>query len=305
MLNLTFDDVIEEEKPKALPAVTEEKRWLGIYDDLPDQEYRDAPGANKSGLDDIHRSPLHYITKKRNPMPPTPAMFVGRAFHSLVLEPDKFDQEFMKDPGFNKRTKAGREEYEQFMEENAGITLISTNSDPDKGIWGASDWDMIHRMRDSVMAHPIASILLQGIPERSIWWVDPTTGKLCKGRVDVYNDAHSINVDLKSTADASYSGFAHSIHKFRYFVQDAFYTDGTRAVGEKADQFIFVCVEKEPPYAVACYALEKEWVRIGREVYQRDLEVYKQCHESGEWPCYHVGARDQVIPGYAKFHPIS
>jgi len=312
-------DVTETSLPEPVVVPFEKKRYLGIFDNMSYDEYRAAPGANKSGLDNLHKSPLHYITIKNNPKPPTQAFFVGRAMHTLILEPDKFNDEYVcipKDaPNRPTKTQLGVEKpclktqrtiafWEEFDDENSGKIIIK-NKQKNDTIWGVSDWDMIHLVRDAVMEHPIANILLQGEVERSMWWVDENTKKLCKGRVDVYNESHNVIVDLKSTIDSSYSGFARSIHQYRYFVQDAFYTDGLRKSGLEVKHFIFVCVEKDPPYAVALYVLEPEWIRIGRETYERDLEIYKECHESGKWPSYPPGARDQVVPGYAKFHPIS
>lgn len=282
----------------------EQDRWLGIYDGLDDQEYRRAPGMNKSSLDLIAVSPLHYQTVKYNPKPPTPQMFFGSAFHCLVLEPEEFDKRYVLAPNINKRTKAGKEEWERFQADNIGKQII-TNNDSGKGIWGVGDWDRLHLMRDSVLNHPFASILIEGIVERSIWWVDPVTYKLCKSRIDVVNEAHSLNVDLKTTADASYSGFQRSVHSYRYHVQDAFYTDGSNINDMGMKGFVFVCVEKEPPYAVACYMIEREWRRVGRAIYQRNLETYKRCMENDEWPCFPEEVRDLIMPGFAKFHPIS
>ena len=295
-------------------------RWLGIYDALPFPDYRGAPGINKSGLDLLHRSPLHYIMQKENPKPPTPAMLLGSAFHCLVLEPDTFaDQYTCIPPDAPRRpTTAQRNAkkpsgetleaiafWEKFEAENSDKIIINTKAKDDT-VWGVSDWDTIHRMRDAVIAHPIASVLIEGAVEQSMWWVDKETHKLCKGRLDVYNEAHNLLVDVKTTVDASYSGFQRSVHAYRYHVQAAFYTDGAIACDMDVNNgFAFVCVEKEPPYGVACYFLEKDWIRMGREIYCRDLVRYKECHESGEWPGYPIHIRDLVAPGYAKFHPIS
>lgn len=66
----------------------------GVYPDLSNEEYHGGPGISKSGLDLIHRSPLHYRAAKTaaNDNEPTSAQFIGTAFHSLVLEPEKFSQ---------------------------------------------------------------------------------------------------------------------------------------------------------------------------------------------------------------------
>ena len=95
MLELDFDDVATAAKmparevmeqleaatmrqvaPQVETAPVEEKRLLGVYPGMPEKEYRHAPGMNKSGMDNFMRSPLHYLTMKKDPPPPTPQMFV-------------------------------------------------------------------------------------------------------------------------------------------------------------------------------------------------------------------------------------
>lgn len=307
MLELDFDDVIEA----PVPVVVEPpKRYLGVYPNLPEKEYRRAPGMNKSGMDNFMRSPAHYITMKKNQPPPTPQMFIGTALHTLILEPERFELEFIPD---EYRGSASKEAKLWRMEMQAlGKTVINTAGSP-TDIWNVSDWDMIHHMRDAVRAHPVANILLQGKTEQSLFWVDKKhgdhegTGKLCKARIDVHNEDHNVNCDLKSAADASYSGFQKAVHRYHYYIQDAFYSDGWKYANglDKLIPFIFVVVEKEPPYGVGCYTIEKEWQRVGREIYQRTLVRFDNCKEADEWPCYPIEVRDLVMPGYGKYHDIS
>jgi exodeoxyribonuclease VIII len=66
----------------------------GVYPNLTNEEYHGGPGISKSGLDLIHRSPLHYRAAKTaaNDNEPTAAQAIGTAFHSLLLEPESFAQ---------------------------------------------------------------------------------------------------------------------------------------------------------------------------------------------------------------------
>ena len=163
-------------------------------------------------------------------------------------------------------------------------------------ILNPEQWKTIHAMRDALMAHPAANALLTGIPgkaEKSVYWIDATTGVLCRCRPDWWRDDNLI-VDLKTTEDASPEGFARSIAKFRYDVQDAFYTDGVQqATGNRPKAFVFIAVEKKPPYGVGVYVLDSETKDLGRAQYQHDLRVYSECVRSGEWPGY--GDKIQTI----------
>lgn len=278
---------------------------LGVHEGMSEIEYRAAPGINKSGLDLIHRSPAHYLHATRHPRPATPAMTLGRALHCLVLEPERFSQCFVADPHPGSYSKAAKEAREQLLAD--GVEIVPARANDEAGVYGLSAWDAIHRMRDALMAHPIAASLLTagGRNELSLWWRAPRTDVLCKGRIDRHDEAHSVLIDLKSTSDASYSEFCRSVHNYRYHVQAAYYTDGAQACGLAVDAFAFVCAEKEPPYAVACYVLQPEWLDLARVQYQQDLARYHACYEAAAWPSYAPEIRELELPRYARLAAIS
>jgi exodeoxyribonuclease VIII len=131
----------------------------------------------------------------------------------------------------------------------------------------------------------------QGKAETTHMWTDATTGVECKCRPDWLTS--NLIVDLKTTEDASPRGFQRSVANYRYHVQAAWYLDGIEAVtGTRPDQFIFICVEKKPPYAVGVYAADAEMIQIGAETAARDLEVYATCKAADAWPSY----SDQIEP---------
>ncbi|MEW8025508.1 MAG: PD-(D/E)XK nuclease-like domain-containing protein [Candidatus Thiodiazotropha endolucinida] len=293
---------------------------LGLFDDISNAEYHGGPGISKSGLDLINQSPLHYITNKRHP-PMTElarnrragCLKFGSGLHALVLEPDVFEKEFVLLPTnaplrpTDRQINAKKQSestlisiafWEKWDDENGHKTAIS-NKPGDDPFWKPGDWDQLHYMRDAILEHPYASILLdpdQGKAEQSVYWIDERTKKLCKCRPDFINDAHNVAVDLKSTNDASYTDFAKSSAKFRYHVQDPFYRDGLSKIGHPVRAFIFVAVEKQPPWGIGIYKLSPEERRIGRIEYQRNLDIYAECHQADEWPCYPTILRDLVLP---------
>lgn len=178
----------------------------------------------------------------------------------------------------------------QWDKENEGRSILN----PDQ-------WKQIHAMRDAVMAHPAASALLTRIPgraEQSIYWIDALTGTLCRCRPDWWRDDH-LPIDLKTTEDASPEGFARSIAKFRYDVQAAYYLDGIHAAtGKRPQNFVFIAVEKKPPYAVGVYVLDAETLEIGRGLYREDLAVYTECAKTDVWPGYGDKIQTINLPGW-------
>lgn len=173
----------------------------------------------------------------------------------------------------------------EWQQNNASRTVLT-----------AEQWDQLHRMRDAVMNHKAAAALLTGVPgkaELSVYWNDAVTGELCRCRPDWWRE-DDLLVDLKTTDDASPEGFAKSIANYRYDVQHPFYFDGVQqATGRTPRGFVFIAVEKKPPYAVGVYVLDQESVELGRAQYQADLRRYAECKRSDVWPGY--GERIQTI----------
>ena len=95
----------------------------GIYEDIPYEEYAEIPAFRSHDLTSVIKCP--YSWKNRKEMVQTPALLEGRVQHTVFLEHHKFDEEFIIMPKFDRRTKAGKAEYEDFMatvEDRTAIT---------------------------------------------------------------------------------------------------------------------------------------------------------------------------------------
>lgn len=274
------------EKPKFDYAVDDKGRPLpGVYDGLDEQQYRKAWAVANSDLLAVEKSPLKYKFNQANPKPSTPAMLFGTALHCLVLEPDKFLETYVVDKFPGSRSKeAVAWRAEQVL---AGKIIIDNKIDDSKNIWGMSDWDKLHRMRDACLGHEILGILLQDFrPEVSIFWKEPNTGFMCKCRVDALPNDHDIALDLKTTVDASYTEFMQSIGKWGYHHQAAHYADGLNAAGFTTynKEFLFAAVEKEPPFEIGIYYVGKDDFFKGYNRRMHNLEKFKECVLNNDWP---------------------
>lgn len=200
-------------------------------------------------------------------------------------------------------TSGSRHELAELLRANGQqVTLWSDvweewqQNNPGRIVLSPEVWDQLHAMAAAVHAHPAAGALLTSVPgeaEKSVYWNDPTTGVLCRCRPDWWRE-DDVLVDLKTTDDASPEGFAKSMANWRYDVQDPFYTDGVKiATGRNVKAFVFIAVEKKPPYAVGVYVLDSASRDIGRATYQHDLKVYAECLANDNWPGY--GDKIQTI----------
>ena len=265
----------------------------------PENYHNDITHVSKSGLDKIELSPAHYYHYYLNPSKYkeqrkiTPAMILGNLFHTILMEPNLFTSRYLVLPRkIDKRTTEGRELYFKYLKAGKGKEIIK-----------AEDYNTALYMRESVLRHPIAaSLFAAGKAETIYTFNDPTTGVNCKIRLD-WETPDNIIVDLKSAMDAScillddtaenpetqmlYKGFPKAIFNRRYDVQDVFYSDGYQtATGIKPRAFVFVAVEKEPPYEVSLYYLGETIRDKAREKYINNLQQYKNCLRNNQWPGY-------------------
>lgn len=257
----------------------------GLHSRVPERVYhgRTLGLASKSALDLVRRSPAHYKAWVEGPeKEPTDAMRFGSAFHCALLEPEKFARKYVAEPDFGDcRFKENKARRDAWRAENAGKERLS----PD-------DIEAIKGMVASVHADPYASKMIRnGEPELTVRWRDEETGLECKLRADYYVERHGMIVDVKSVVDASEEGFAKAVSSYGYHRQDAFYRMGFEAIGKRAEHFVFVAVEKEPPYAVGVYTLDEESLSRGAASIEQDMEVLAECLRTGKWPAYGPGIR--------------
>jgi len=257
-------------------------------DNLSDPEYRRFNAVSKSSLDQFAKSPAHYkhVILDGNRPALTSAMFLGSAFDTLLLTPDLFGETYAVVPDIRRGTKA----WDEFVGQNPGKHLIKTD-----------EMEQISSMVISLRKHPEASKLLtDGVPQVSFKWRDAQSGLLCKGRADYVKG--STVIDVKTTQNAGPNEFSKSIAAFRYHVQAAYYLEAMAQTGHKvSDDFLFVAVEKEPPYLVAVYKLDHQALSLGMATFSSELQHLARCLKRDEWPGYATGIDTIGLPKWALY----
>lgn len=260
----------------------------GLYPGIPNEFYHNGGvGISKSDLDLIHRSPAHFAAAKEAPRKETPAMLLGTVAHSAILEPDLFASRYVASPKFDRRTTRGKEDAAAFE-----LEVRTKGQEP----IDAEMYETAIKMRDAVYTHPAKRFLSEaGSAEMSVFWHDAEIleacgcnpdYQYCKARPD-YLLNNGMVVDLKTTDDARPEAFRRKIASFRYHVQQAYYSDGVKAVwGEEPRGFVFLTVETTSPYGINIFMLDAESVEIGRDAYKADLKTYIGCLKSNYWPSY-------------------
>jgi hypothetical protein len=222
-------------------------------------------------------------------------MDLGSATHCAVFEPERFEEEYVIAPGTDKRTKAGKEAWLE-LEESGKIVL------------SAEDYADVAGMAESVRRRPISrEMVTGGIAEQSIYWEytaliaeEISFTFTCKARPDYIKPLSNgyVVVDLKTTQDAR--DFEHSAYSYGYHIQAAHYLHGLNNTSYGAARaFLFVAVEKKPPYGVMVYEASREFLNRGNDDVSRLYSLYAQCSEYNNWPGYDEDIRPLDLPRWA------
>jgi exodeoxyribonuclease VIII len=248
-----------------------------FVDGMPNGEYHSLDGISKSGLDKIARSPAHYRLGLRKPA--TQNMHIGTAIHTAILEPDRFDFEYVVIDG-DRRGK----EYKEAVK-SVGAELVILKKDHKKVL------SMRESCHDNFEAMQI--LTKPGKAELSAICTDPETGVQIRARFDWLTDC-GISLDVKKTQDIRKDKFSKSVFDYRYHVQDAMYSFVYQQVtGQPIQAFKFLAVEEEAPNSSKVYELGSLEKEMGAYYFRRDLRVYAECVNSGKWP--HPECGDGVI----------
>lgn len=246
---------------------------MKIIKNLPMKEYQAAEGVSNSMLSNIEISPSFYKYCLQEPKKQTDALTFGSLLHCLILQPDNFDNEFAIEPIVNKRTNDGKAVLEQFY-------LINK----DKIIINNEQLELADFLKQKIYGHPIAKKLLTGKGENeiSLFWVDEETGIICKGRPDKI--CNKIIVDLKTTGSAKPEDFVKNAYKYGYHRQAYWYSYGyEQCFKEEPKGFVFIVVEKEPPYEVCVFEATELFKAVGKIEARKNLLTYKECLDKGQW----------------------
>jgi len=254
----------------------------GFITGMPESAYHLHPAISKSGLDKVNKSPAHY--KDAPEWTPTPAMMLGTAIHTAILEPDRFEAEYIVTEAKDRRQKA----YKDDVAEHGVERVLLPH-----------DYQHVRNMQKALHDHPSVGpmVRMDGHREVSAFARDPETGVQVRCRYDLLGDRTA--VDLKKSRDVLPFGFGRSVASYRYHVQVAFYSDLHEWItGEKLREFWLLAIEESFPYTPVPYLLDDMVIEAGRLAYRRDLNTYARCLESGEWPKFEPESPYLPVPGW-------
>ena len=288
----------QEELALSLHTTDEARRLLdlpiGLHENVTERVYhaRVLGMASKSGLDQVRQSPAHYKAWVDGLLErDTQALGFGKAIHQAILEPELFARSYVIAPDFGDcRKRENKLARDAWNKENAHATILR-NAD---GI------HMLGMVRAAV-AHPLVAALFEsGASEATARWDDPETGLPCKCRTDHYRQDLATIVDIKSSSNAKADAFARDVAAYGYHRQDGFYRSGLTALGAPVEHFIFVCIEKLPPYNVAVFEVDSDDAAQGARENGALLRQLAECVGNDVWPGYPPHIQSVRLPVWAR-----
>lgn len=243
---------------------------------ITEKEYNEIPALRNSELGNLEKSWAHYkIGTER-----TEAMIFGTAFHMYILEEPTFWDNFIVAPKYDGRTVEGKAIKKQLDEQAlAGKEILRSD-----------DFDTIQKMKNALLSHPMAKNILHR-SENEGAYTSEENGVKKKCKIDLENKGYVF--DLKTCQDASFNGFRKSIGKFRYDRQAAWYSDVLIENGVEVKGFVFVAIEKEPPFSVGCWMIDDPTIDLGRASYKKLINKFSFHMENPE---AFQGVNDEIRP---------
>lgn len=241
----------------------EEKQTIFWYKNqllkVPDEEYFARPELNFSTFKNFLVSGKYYEAKKDEEEKESDSLLFGSIFHASVLDREELSK-YKTFPVLDKRTKAGKEQWEVLTKEaeEKKLTLVS---------------EEIFNDATSVQLTPVVQGILENegnIFENSVLW-DYQSLHL-KSKIDIYNQNTKTLVDVKTTRDLP--GFERVINSSRYYMQMAFYQMALEACGYEVNSWKIIAVENTTPFDNTVFNFTKDYIDYSMECLKVKLDAF-------------------------------
>ena len=238
----------------------------GIVYDMSNEEYHKRVGYSSSAIKTVCKQSLaHYMAQK--PLGDSPAFALGSAVHATLLEPDR--DLVIKGPK-TRTSKMFKDLYKNRKDDEVVLTEV--------------EYYVHNKMCQSALDNTTCSKILKdkrGVTVSSIFVVDKDTGLNLKTRPDLYIPETGEIFDIKTTVDASPTGFAAQVKKYAYHIQAAFYVHTCNMAGLKAKNFSFIAVETSTPYIAHLHKVSPELLKASINTVKETLESIAEANAKG------------------------
>ena len=226
---------------------------------LSDADYFARPELNFSTFKNFLVSGKYFEAKKDEEEKESDSLLFGSIFHASVLDREELSK-YKTFPVLDKRTKAGKEQWEILTKEaeEKKLTLVS---------------EEIFNDATNVNLTPVVKGILEedgNIYENSVLW-DYQSLHL-KSKIDIYNPNTKTLVDVKTTRDLP--GFERVINSSRYYMQMAFYQMALEACGYEVNSWKIIAVENTAPFDNTVFTFTKDYIDYSMAYLKVKLDAF-------------------------------
>lgn len=276
-----------------------ELRSTSLIEKMSNDDYHACPDFSSSQLKDMLRSSAHFYSNnivKESERESKKHFDFGTLAHTLFLEPEQFEHEFVVGPKFDRRTKAGKEEAAAWEATNVGKIVI--------------DQDMLDgakRIADNLRSLSTCQAMqdYSGMPEASIFFKDPVYDLNLRVRPDYHivpceELPNGLIFDVKTTTDARPFKFSKSCADFCYDLSAAMYREGFQQhyKTEAKPDFIFLVAESAAPFNVKQYRASDLFLSVGEARYNKAKELLAESLLINQWDGYSTELEDIFLPSF-------
>ena len=259
---------------------------LGINKDITNEDYHqdrnfESSSSLKLFLKDSREYYKKYILGEREESKFKSAFDFGSYIHSLILEPDKTDEEFIVFDGLTRRGKA----WTEFKEANQNKIIMTKSQDL-----------MANGLVNAYNEHKETDGLIQDGQAEHTLCVN-LEGMDIKVRTDYIKNG--MIIDLKTTSDpVDKFSAAKTIIRFDYDLSAALYVDAFNKYTNKEHDFIFVFLNKQNN-EVSVLKASNNLLENGRRKYKAAIKGLLNAKKTGIY--YKEGIQEVELPSWAEF----
>lgn len=258
----------------------------GINKDISNEDYHldrnyESSSSLKLFLKDSREFYKKYILGEKEDSKFKSAFDFGSYIHSLILEPEKTDDEFIIFEGLTRRGKA----WTDFKEANQDRIIMTKSQEMTAtGLVAAytDNKETQGLIQDGCAEHTLC-VNLEGMD--------------IKVRVDYIKDG--MVIDLKTTSDpVDKFSAAKTIIRFDYDLSAALYVDAFKEYTGKDHDFIFVFLNKQNN-EVSVLKASNDLIENGRRKYKSAIKGLLKARKTGIY--YKEGIQEVDLPSWAEF----
>lgn len=268
----------------------------GLYENIDYETYHKIDALRSSLLKCHEISAKYAYQEMHSPYKTTPALTLGNALHTMILEPELFRTKYsIKPEGIDRRTKIGKEIYANYLDELDGRTELLSDQK-----------HAAHLMTLAIQKNSLTNTHFHdGQSELTILNHIRIDGAevLLKSRIDrlTKDKLHCMQiVDIKTMSDhLTDRNLSKQIYKYGYHMQAAMQIDAVQKQMGVEPSYYWLFVQSEPPYDVVWREAGAMSIDLGRRSYKGNIYKHRFCVNTGIWPGVSDSCEVLEVPDWA------